>query len=244
MPNPVTAPSAAEEGRRLGFYGKLPMRGDFLSRGLSSDFILPWDEWLQRAITASRTQLGEAWLPIYLSAPIWRFVFAAGVCGAAPAIGVMMPSVDRVGRYFPLAIVFHPSVCAAPLGLLESAGSWFATLEQLALGALEEEADLAAFEHALGELEPPPGIDAAGASVHPDGPAVVIRAGGDDAIRAGAPALLDGVIGGMREPWTLWWTTGSEAVEPCLLAAAGLPPPGGFAALLDGQWERWGWKTR
>lgn len=245
MSNAVTSQASAEEHRRLGFYGKLPMRSDFLSRGLPHDFIGPWDDWLQQAITASRGQLGEGWLPVYLNAPIWRFVFTAGVCGAAPAIGVMMPSVDRVGRYFPLVVVFRPSVCTAPLSLLESAGPWFAALEQLALGALEEETDLEAFERGIMDFAPPPEIDGAGAGVHPEGPAVITRAGGGDgAIRAAAPALLDGVLAALRQHWTLWWTIGSEAVEPSLVGAAGLPPPGGFAALLDGQWEQWGWKTR
>ncbi len=243
MPNPVTSEASADEGRRLGFYGKLPMRGDFLSRGLPHDFITPWDEWMQHAIAASRTQLGEGWLPVYLSAPIWRFVITAGVCGAAPALGIMMPSVDRVGRYFPLALVYRTAACAAPLGLMESAELWFAALEQLALGVLDDAADLEAFEQAITDFEPPPEVDGAGAGIHPEGPALVARASGDGAIREAAPILLDGLLAGLRERWTLWSTSGSEAVEPCLVAATGLPPPDGFAALLDGQWERWGWKT-
>ena len=53
----------------------------------------------------SRAALGDRWLDLYLTSPAWRFACAAGVCGPAPVVGLMAPSVDRVGRYFPLALV-------------------------------------------------------------------------------------------------------------------------------------------
>lgn len=40
----------------------------------------------------------------YLTSPVWRFAIAPGVLGPEGLGGVMMPSVDRVGRYFPLII--------------------------------------------------------------------------------------------------------------------------------------------
>jgi type VI secretion system protein ImpM len=40
---------------------------------------------------------------------------------------------------------------------------------------------------------------------------------------------------------TFWWTSGSEKVTPCLLVFVGLPIPASYAALLDGDWARWGW---
>ena len=49
----------------------------------------------------SRDALGEGWLETYLTAPVWRFALAAGCCGPAAA-GIWLPSVDRVGRYYPL----------------------------------------------------------------------------------------------------------------------------------------------
>jgi protein phosphatase len=38
-----------------------------------------------------------------------------------------------------------------------------------------------------------------------------------------------------------WSSRGSDLVAPCLAIARGLPPASGFAALLNGQWARWGW---
>uniref|UniRef100_UPI0013C2CB68 type VI secretion system-associated protein TagF n=1 Tax=Pseudomonas viridiflava TaxID=33069 RepID=UPI0013C2CB68 len=45
-----------------------------------------------------------AWLDAYLVSPLWRFAVPANLLGSQPVAGVMMPSIDRVGRYFPLTI--------------------------------------------------------------------------------------------------------------------------------------------
>ena len=95
MPASLSA-SAGAPAPTTGFYGKLPMRGDFLSARLPQSFIAPWDEWLQQAVAASRDRLGEAWLPAYLSAPIWRFLLSGGVCGRHAVIGILMPRVASV----------------------------------------------------------------------------------------------------------------------------------------------------
>ena len=89
----------------VGFYGKLPSHGDFLRRRVSDGFVDAWDSWLRECLAASRTALGAKWLDVYLTSPAWRFVCAPGACGPAPVIGLLAPSVDQVGRYFPLTVV-------------------------------------------------------------------------------------------------------------------------------------------
>src|SRR5690606_25700162 len=79
-----------------------PSRGDFVGRRLPADFVGPWDAWLQSAMATSRNALGSEWLDVYLTSPLWRFALSPGACGAAGHVGVVMPSVDNVGRYFPL----------------------------------------------------------------------------------------------------------------------------------------------
>ena len=37
----------ASQERIVGFYGKMPSRGDFVRRGLPDSFVDPWDAWLQ-----------------------------------------------------------------------------------------------------------------------------------------------------------------------------------------------------
>src|ERR671922_2029225 len=116
----------------VGFYGKLPSHGDFLRRRVSDAFLHVWDGWLQECMIASQRALGDRWLDVYLTSPAWRFGCAAGACGPSPVVGVMVPSVDRVGRYFPLTLVAELPVNAAPLvGSVLRAESFFGAAERL-----------------------------------------------------------------------------------------------------------------
>lgn len=88
----------------VGVFGKLPAQGDFVRLGLPRDFTDPWDAWWQAGLSAAQARAGEAWIAAWLQAPVWRFSLPAGCCGAAPVLGAVMPSVDRVGRYYPLTL--------------------------------------------------------------------------------------------------------------------------------------------
>jgi type VI secretion system protein ImpM len=135
-----------------GWFGKLPGLGDFASRRLTEEFILRWDGWLQQGLMASRDALGPQWLQLYLVAPVLRFALAPGVLGAAAWGGVVMPSVDRVGRHFPLTLV-------APVGSLAAAcdaAEWYDALEACARGVLDLERTVDDFEAALALLPPAP----------------------------------------------------------------------------------------
>lgn len=114
----------------MGFFGKIPARGDFVRGGLPRAFVDPWDSWLQRVLSDSRDRLGALWLPAWMEAPIWHFVLPAGHCGAAPVLGVWMPSIDAAGRHFPLTL--------ARVGTLpERPGEWLAAAEAVGLAALQ-----------------------------------------------------------------------------------------------------------
>lgn len=119
-----------------GWFGKIPSRGDFISRRLPGSFIELWDTWLQRAMTVSRTHLGERWLDLYLTSPIWRFILMPGICGDNLWTGVFMPSIDKVGRHFPLTIAIQVKSCPKMLFAAFSAQTWYGYLEQLALASL------------------------------------------------------------------------------------------------------------
>jgi type VI secretion system protein ImpM len=244
VPEALGAGPEPSEPPKLGCFGKLPMRGDFLSRRLPPDFIEIWDVWLQAGISASREQLGERWLDTYLTAPIWRFAAAAGVCGAAPAMGVLMPSVDRVGRYFPLVLATLLPSGVQPLRAMTGARDWFEGAEAIALQTLEDGADLAQFESALEAFALPPDVaQEAVPALSGEGPAALVRLGEAMPDGPGAAALFDALVPSLTGRWTAWWTTGSEHFPATMLVVAGLPAVDGFAALLDGEWERWGWKT-
>ncbi|HEY7580231.1 MAG TPA: type VI secretion system-associated protein TagF [Acetobacteraceae bacterium] len=125
-PRPPAAPPPGDFA--AGLYGKLPARGDFVRLGLPRDFTDPWDAWLQVVLTGSRCIMGEAWLPAFLEAPVWRFSLPPGMCGPWAALGLMLPSVDRAGRYFPLTFAalqrqpIDQAACASWLGACETAG--------------------------------------------------------------------------------------------------------------------------
>ena len=118
-----------------GFFGKIPSHGDFVARRLPPGFTGPWDAWLQAGMADSQARLGDAWLAVYLNSPIWRFALGAGVCGPQACYGVMMPSVDRVGRYFPFTI----AAAGAPGRRCAPSAVWYAALEAQALAALTVE---------------------------------------------------------------------------------------------------------
>ena len=86
---------------RCGLYGKLPAKRDFVAISAPREFLAVWEPWLQGSISASRLALGNSWQAVFLRAPIWRFWLGAGLSGNTIA-GAFMPSVDGVGRYFPL----------------------------------------------------------------------------------------------------------------------------------------------
>jgi type VI secretion system protein ImpM len=122
-------------GTAVGFYGKLPARGDFVRAGLPRDFTDPWDSWLQSVMAGSRTLMGDAWLPAFLEAPVWRFSLPPGMCGTAAAFGLMLPSVDRAGRYFPLTFAaLSPHRMAAASG-----EAWLDACEAAGRAALEQD---------------------------------------------------------------------------------------------------------
>ena len=230
----------------VGFYGKLPSHGDFLARHFPPALRDPWDEWLQRCIAASRTALEGRWLQIYLTSPVWRFFLSEGVVAGAAYGGIVLPSVDRVGRYFPLTIAAELPSRIDPLQFAQVAEPWLREVEDLALGALHaEDFDLPGFERSL---------TASGARLG------ALRASEDEAheFPGGAThwhcaipsvdALAQGLAGRLLapaarslRPLTLWWSDGSERVRPSALLVRSLPEPGCYAAMLTGGWVHAGW---
>jgi type VI secretion system protein ImpM len=162
VPEPVDSPAPAVfgfglAGATVGCYGKIPARGDFVRFGLPRAFVEAWDAWLARVLTASRAALGAGWLDAWLEAPIWHFALAAGICGSDAAIGLWMPSVDRVGRHFPLTIAaVVPGADTADL--LHDAGGFLAAAEEAGLDAVTADAPPEALSARLGDaLRQPPG---------------------------------------------------------------------------------------
>jgi type VI secretion system protein ImpM len=114
VPEDVTGTTGWWRDTTIGFCGKIPGRGDFVRAGLPLAFADPWERWMERMLRASRSALDAEWLPAWLEAPVWRFALTRGACGPNAVIGLWMPSVDHVGRYYPLTIAAVASNTDAP----------------------------------------------------------------------------------------------------------------------------------
>lgn len=139
-----------------GYFGKVVTHGDFVGRRLPPDFVTGWDRWLQAGLAHSQRQLGARWRDAYMSSPVWYFALGAGVCGAKAVAGVMIPSVDRVGRYFPLTVGGSMASGGAellPALFIDSAG-WFDALMYLALASLAPGYSLEKMDAALAAMTP------------------------------------------------------------------------------------------
>ncbi|QNK70942.1 type VI secretion system-associated protein TagF [Variovorax sp. PAMC26660] len=194
-----------------GWFGKLPGMGDFAHRRLPESFRAVWDAWLQRGLARLRDRHAD-WTSHYLEAPIWCFALGAQVAGERRWIGVLMPSVDGVGRYFPftLAVELDDGVADRLEGeALGAALHWWALGTQAALEGLDGDLDALRFDAVLGRLF------------------------------VAAAAGASGVVASLELPGagaSLW--LGDPAVEGGVrMTVAGLPVDGQFEALFLGGGE-------
>ncbi len=139
-----------------GWHGKLPSLGDFASRRLDAAFIESWDGWIAAGLHALREAQPEAWLDAYLGSPSWRFLLMPGVLPGAAAgqgwAGVLMPSVDRVGRYFPLTLVLALGEGPASTQQMNGLWQWLGRLDELARDALYEDWTAERLDEELGRM--------------------------------------------------------------------------------------------
>lgn len=209
-----------------GLYGKLASRGDFVSRGLPQSFIGPWDSWLAAGLLASQNAMGEHWLNAYLVSPLWRFALAPGLCGPQAAVGVVMPSIDRVGRYFPLTVaaLLEPGEDLA--SLVSGPDQWFEQVEELLLATLDEGASFEALEEGLQGLGAPLAAPRAEGSHY----------AGLQRFYVNDPQARSAVLAALAlDGSSVWWGRGSQYISPMLLRCQGLPPASDFGQFLLGQ---------
>lgn len=244
----------------VGLFGKLPSHGDFLRRRVSDAFLGRWDEWLRQSMAASLSEAGRDWLDLYLTSPAWRFVCGPQALTPHCLAGVMVPSVDRVGRYYPLTLVCEltewSGYLPSPAALAVECADWFGALELLAVEALATEkldfehfdAQVAESGRLLESLLAPPSVllntqDASAMLDDPRG-AWHVPMISTESLPAVIQQLAYAKLSTRPDPSILWWTEGSALVAPCWLLARSLPEPGSFTSFLDGQWKsRGAWRS-
>lgn len=220
-----------------GWYGKLSALGDFASRRLPHEWAQACDQWLAECVAASRENLGSSWLEVYLSAPVWRFAWGPGVADAQWWFGVLMPSCDNVGRYFPLVVAQARAQPPADRGGLDHLESWWLHLAHSAIATLDETATVEAFEEALRRAPAWPeatGLKVGapvdeGGRLRQDLPAGV-------GLNQLALALAAGDLQQRLTRVTFWWPLVADGSQGSYTLTAGLPQPEAFAGMLTGHW--------
>ncbi|WNJ88315.1 type VI secretion system-associated protein TagF [Bosea sp. 685] len=217
-------------------FGKLPAKRDFIAVNMPRELLRFWEIWLQGGMAASIQALGPGWKEVYLSAPIWRFWLGSSHLGCE-VLGAFMPSLDGVGRYFPLAVLAMAPEGQAFAAPTENAqASWFESAEAFLLDTLEPDA---VYEATLAALESLPLPESVARDTQP---AVVASNRGllgvsDDATTE-IPALLarlersDKAARQAAGSW--WWSIGGDSFPALALRAERLPEAQHFTLLLTG----------
>lgn len=225
-----------------------------MQRRVPQEFLDVWDPWLQHCLHASRRALLESWLSSYLTSPVWRFVLPSSICGSGAYAGVLAPSVDRVGRYFPLTLVAQIDIDICPLEFATTRTSWFEALEALVAVALDESTvELESFDARVAQLAQPlephnQGIVMSlfGLLEHSkfpaQGSAWRMPLGTAGGLQSAVNALAYRDLAVQLRPVSVWWSEGSNAAAASWLSLRSLPEPSNFGAMLNGQWAQHGWK--
>jgi type VI secretion system protein ImpM len=218
-----------------GLFGKLPAKRDFVATNAPRQFLDAWEPWLQASVATSKQMLGAAWIEAYNRAPIWRFWLGADFWGEA-TIGVFMPSIDGIGRSFPLAVFAGEGEESLAPPELEPNDRWFEAAEAILLRALEPDATLEAIADKIAAMAAPAlqprSSEIAGLRELSDG-GVLTR----DVGRPISSAFLVARRFGHRRAFasqSFWWTIGGEGFPPLALSYVGFPPSTRFADILTG----------
>lgn len=223
---------------KTGYCGKIPSKGDFIQSDFDFDFLSIWSEWLQSVIAVSKEQLEQNWLDCYLTSPIWHFSLSPGVCGESAYIGTVIPSVDRVSRYFPFTVVAKHDLTAVQAW---HENEWDTDFENKILEVLEDDLNIDVwFDSLSDQIEFKNTSDISISNLE-----------SSDSIKKGWVIKGEGsssILWLMHQQYTqhfgdysIWWTAGSDLIEPCLIITDGLPQVSQFVSMLDGQWKKRDW---
>jgi len=211
-----------------GWHGKLPSLGDFASRRLDSGFVDAWDGWLAAGLLALREADPAGWLDAYLASPSWRFLLMPGVLPGDAArqgwAGVLMPSVDRVGRYFPLTIVRPLGDLPASTQQMQALWHWLGRLDELAADALQDDWSVDRLETELARMAQPELHEVAVAAAPAVAPGALVElplADGGDA--AGWIGIEAQSLWRERAAGLAYWFASTDLVARRLVVSRGLP---------------------
>jgi type VI secretion system protein ImpM len=221
---------------RCSLFGKLSAKRDFIALSVPRNFLSAWEPWMQGSVAASRNNLGESWLHAYLTAPIWRFWLGSEICGAT-VLGALMPSLDGMGRYYPLtlfAAADQGDTIAPPD--IDAHDAWFKTTEDFLLSTLDKELSFEAIANALDQLSGP--SDQSLTSLPPnlstlDSGAITSPLGNASFSELFA-ALRAANYRSVYAAASFWWTAGGSDYQPFGFCCRRMPDPLLFTTMLTG----------
>jgi len=222
---------------KIGFFGKLPGYGDFIGRNVSPALIKTFDRWLIKSLTTSQAQLKQHWQQQYFASPIWRFVISADLLCEHIITGIMMPSVDRSGRCYPLVVVAESNLAVNPFIFARQTDVMHQAAEVFILTLLEQpKPDLDQINQILLPiyLSAKEAMALSLESAQRSSPlelVSLINCGGFDLPHC-HDSLLDCVLREQRVKITLWWTAGGVGVMPRHRYFCGMPEADSFSSFL------------
>jgi type VI secretion system protein ImpM len=217
----------------FGVFGKLPQKRDFIALNLPRMVLEPFETWLQSAVAASRSELGAAWQELYLVSPIWRFWIGGEIFGVTCA-GALIPSVDKVGRFFPLAIIYcadkDAGIVAPPFDPLDA---WYAAIEERLLTVLQDNAQIEVDRLTEGLAVPESAVEPPAPQPAKERRGLIWQSAG-----TGSADLLSALI--QADYWataparSFWWTNGGGGKGPIVYVRNALPDPFFYANMIKG----------
>ncbi|OWQ84441.1 type VI secretion-associated protein [Roseateles aquatilis] len=221
-----------------GWYGKVAALGDFAQRRVPPHWVRHCDAWLSGLMNELPAALGPRWLDTYLTAPVLRFAWAPGVVDMRWWFGVLMPSCDNVGRYFPLVIAqsrAQPPVDRAGLDHLDR---WYTVLANAAMRTLDDAATVDTLEQTLAAAPPWPASHAATLPAPEDAGGWTRYTAPASLLTAAVPMLAAGELMERLAGCTVWSPNPEPSAQVNLRWGPGLPAVDGFAAMLKAEQTR------
>ena len=155
MNEPLARIQSPLQADAIGFFGKLPTHGDFVSSAIGLRLQGELDQWVRSGLIALEAALGSDWRQLFHATAAWRFVTGKGVWAPAAIAGVLLPSRDRVGRSFPLIIAAQLQRFSGQLRDLCEDDSWFTAAEALAETSSKPDFEMGRFVEGIKRLRPP-----------------------------------------------------------------------------------------
>lgn len=231
---------------QIGCFGKIRSCGDFICRHVPQSVQQAFDKWLDAGLAETKERFQQNWLDYYLTSPVWYFL-RPSTNRERFVFGIMMPSIDKVGRYYPL-IVINELQYDESLDLERAAKIEALMLDTLSSGVVIDEFDqqLQFLNKQLtgstkASLEVAVELSAKPQQQLTD----FIR---EKLLRRDAEAsdmkahifVHTSEIGQKHQ--SIWWTKGSEHMGTTALICCDFPPISGIHATLDGDWQSSGWE--